>query len=465
MWFFKYFLLISLGLMSTFSLANKPNIVYVIVDDLGWKDVGFHGGVPLTPNIDQLAKEGALLERFYTLPFSTSTRAAVLTGRYPMRYGLQMLSILPWNSYGIPADERLLPGALSEIGYETAAFGEWRLGHANKVFWPTQKGFKYFYGSLNKGLNHFKTLENYNTDWWENENRITVSGYDSEIITDRVVEFIENREEEKPFFLYIAYPNPASPNEVPSRYLEAYSDIENKEQKKYYGMVSALDSAVGKVVDALKKEEILENTLIVFHSDNGGAVKNKYLTGDNDVKDAVANNGLLFNGKGSLYEGGIRVPAIFYWKGKIKPLMTNELTHVTDMYATLMQIAGASMLASDQVKPADGVSIWNMLSSGGSSPRDEILVNTNEFRGALIVNNWKLIVHGALPRRVELYDIRDDPTEEVNRVRSEPDIKDKMMKRFNDYSWEMTPSLYLKDLAHPHSVKAPIFWRDNPTRP
>ncbi|MAW32832.1 MAG: sulfatase [Proteobacteria bacterium] len=444
---------------------SKPNIIYILADDLGWKDVGFHGGVAKTPNIDLMAKQGARLERFYTLPYSTPTRAALLTGRYPLRYGLQMMSILPWNTYGISETERLLPEALKTAGYSTAAFGEWRLGHAKKKFFPTERGFDYFFGSLNKGRKHFKSSDTKNLDWWEGEEQIDVEGYDAEIIAKSVKDYINDNANKTPFFLYISFPNPAFPFEAPEKYLQSYRDIANKNQRNYYAMVSALDYSVGKIIESLREQKLENNTLIIFHSDNGGAVKNKYKTGDGDVPLAVANNGPFFNGKGSLYEGAVRVPALAYWPSKIKPQMTNELIHVTDMYNTLLTVAGASLSSDEQVKPTDGVNAWSVISEGRLSARKEILLNVDEFRGALISNNWKLIVYATLPARFELFNIQDDPTEENNRSRTEPEIVKKLLRRFNDFAWEMAPSEYLKDLARPHENHAPIFWRNNPTRP
>ncbi len=458
------FLTLNIGL-NTGASELKPNIIYILADDLGWKDVGFHGGTTKTPALDKLATGGARLERFYTLPYSTSTRAALMTGRYPMRYGLQMMSLLPWNSYGLPQNERLLPDALKEAGYSTAAFGEWRLGHADKIFWPIQKGFDHFFGSLNKGRRHFKDASTKNLDWWLNNQKIGVSGYDAHLISQNVVEYIEDQDDKSPFFLYISFPNPSPPFEAPEEFVTLYSHVENLQKRNYYAMVSALDQSIGKIVNTLQKQNLIDNTLIIFQSDNGGAVHNKYVTGDGDVTSSVANNGPFFNGKGSLYEGGIRVPAIAYWPKKITPQMTNEPIHVTDMYTTLLKLSRASLDPSKQVKPLDGVDVWDVISQNSVSTRKEILVNVDEFRGALISENWKLIVYATLPGRVELFNIQDDPTEENNRARTEPEVLTKLLKRFNDYAWEMNPSLYLIDLASPHQNKAPIFWRNNPTRP
>ncbi len=465
-------IIVFLSISALFSITGeviaaekKPNIVYILADDLGWKDVGFHGGLAKTPNLDKLAMKGARLEKFYTLPYSTPTRSAFLTGRYPMRFGLQLMSILPWNSYGIPKSERLLSEALNTVGYHTAAFGEWRLGHAKRELRPTQRGFDQFYGSLNKGRSHYKNPTIENQDWWTDEEQTKVRGYDTELIAGKVKNFILEKSDQTPFFMYIAFPAPASPFEAPKKYLNLYKNIESNDLRTYYAMISALDQAIGEIVETLNTQGLLKNTLIIFHSDNGGAVRNKYKTGDGDVPVTVADNGPFFNGKGSLYEGGIRVSALAYWENIIKPQMTTEPIHITDMYPTLAKLAGVSLDPSEQVKPLDGVDVWPTIMKGDPTPRKEILINADEFRGGLIIGNWKLIVYATLPGRMELFNIQDDPTEENNRSNTEPVILKKLLKRFNDYAWEMAPSQYLKDLAAPHDSYAPIFWRNNPTRP
>ena len=456
-------------LLATLSHAgaseSPPNIIYILADDLGWKDVGYHGGQAMTPNIDTLANNGARLEKFYTLPYSSSSRAALMTGRYPMRFGLQMMSILPWNSYGVPPDERLLPEALREAGYTTAAFGEWRLGHAQQQYLPNSRGFDYFFGSLNKGRNHFKDKSNINMDWWLNSVRTPIGGYDSEVISEQVRDYMGALSGQKPFFLYISFPNPASPFEAPEKFTKMYVNVEDEDRRNYLAMVSALDLAIGEIISKLDDLGFAEQTLIIFHSDNGGAVRNKYKTGDGDVAKAVADNGPLFNGKGSLYEGGIRVPALLYWPTRIKPQMTNELVHITDMYTTLLKVGRASLESNKQVKPVDGLDARPVIFDGSTSSRSEVLVNVDEFRGALILDNWKLIVYASLPGRVELYNIQDDPTEENNRSKSEPKRLKEMLKRFTDLAWEMSPSEYLRDLSRPHKILAPVYWRNNPTRP
>ena len=446
--------------------AEQPHIVYILVDDLGWKDVGFHGGRPKTPNLDALALSGARLEKFYTLPNSTPTRAALMTGRYPMRFGLQMLSILPWSSYGLPVQERTLAQALHDSGYRTAAFGEWRLGHASKDFWPTRRGFDYFYGSLAGGIDHFrKTGLSGDPDWWRGEHRLNQDGYDTELITRETVDFVSRHDPKRPLFLYVAFPAPATPLQAPDTYLNRYPDVVPVERKSYFAMISAIDDGIGAILAALDARGMRDNALIVFHSDNGGAVNNKYESGDGDVSRTVADNGPFHNGRGSLHEGGIRVVALAAWPGRIRPGVVAERIHVTDMYPTLLALAGAALDRETQVKPIDGVDVWPVIAQDKLSTRQEMLVNVEEFRGAIVVGNWKLIVYSALPAKYELYNVHDDPSEEDNRAEREPQRVQQLLGRLNEYAWEMSASLYLQDLARARHHDTPIFFGENPTRP
>ncbi len=446
--------------------ADRPHIVYILANDLGWKDVGYHGGKAFTPHLDELAANGARLEKFYTLPNSTPTRAALMTGRYPMRFGMQMLSILPWSSYGVPLDERLLPQALKLAGYRTAAFGQWQLGHASRDMLPTQRGFDYFYGSLDSGMDHFrKTNRIGKQDWRRGERPIRERGYATTLIARDAAAFIAKHDASQPLFMYVSLPTPAAPLQAPREQLDKYGNIQRIDLRTYYAMVSALDDAVGTIVDALTEKGIINNVLLIFHSDNGGAVKNKFLSGDGDVSRSVADNGPFRNGSGSFYEGGIRVVALAVWPGRIERGFVAERIHVTDMYTTLLNLAGAPLDSVSQTKPLDGLDMWPVIAEGKPGPRNEMLINVDEFRGAIMIDNWKLIVYAPLPSRTELYNVADDPSEERDQVKRESDRVRKMLARLNEYAWEMQPSRYLEDLVRARVYETPMFWGDNPQRP
>jgi len=443
--------------------ADRPNIVYILADDLGWKDVGFHGGAIRTPNLDGLAQQGVRLERFYSEPYSTSARAALLTGRYPMRYGLQTLSILPWSQYGLPTGERLLPEALKEAGYRTVMLGKWQLGHFKKDYWPTQRGFDSFYGSFNAGIDCLrKTNQSLEPDWHRNERLTKEEGDCTTLIGKEAARVIDKHDIARPLFLYLSFSGPQAPLQATKRYLDLYKDVRDEQRRKYAAMVATLDDAIGMVITALGRKGMAADTLIVFHSDNGGALPNKYPTGDGDVQRQFSDNGPYRDGKGSFYEGSLRVVALASWPEKIPAGVVSERIHVTDMYPTLLGIAGARR---EQDKPVDGIDQWQTITGEKLSPRKELLLGMEDFRGALMVENWKLIVYSRLPVRYELYNVQDDPSEEDNHAEREPQRIQEMLVRFNEFAWEMAPSLYLEDLLKPRKYPTPIYWGDNPVRP
>ncbi|HEX7812793.1 MAG TPA: arylsulfatase [Burkholderiales bacterium] len=450
-------------LIACAAAAQPPHIVYILADDLGWKDVGFHGGTANTPNLDRLARDGVRLEKFYTLPYSTATRAALMTGRYPMRYGLQTLSILPWSEYGLPVEEKTLPQVLKDAGYRTAMIGKWQLGHHSRDFWPTRRGFDYFYGSFNGEVDYFrKTSRSGEPDWRRNEQKVSEAGYSTSLIGRDAARFIAAHDPGQPLFLYLSFQSPQAPLQAPKEYLEAYKDVADENRRTYYAMISALDDAVGAVAAALGKNGMADDTLIVFHSDNGGALPNKYPTGDGDVKKSAADNGPYADGKGGLHEGSVRVVAFASWPGRIPSGIVAERIHVTDMYPTLAAVAG---IAPGQKRPLDGINQWDTIASGKPSPRRELLLNMEDSRGALLRDNWKLIVYSRLPVRYELYNIQDDPSEEDNRAEREPQRLQEMLARFNELAWEMAPSLYLEDAQKPRKFPTPVFFGENPVRP
>lgn len=227
-------------------------------------------------------------------------------------------------------------------------------------------------------------------------------------------------------------------------------------------MIGALDDAVGTIAAALERRGMADATLIVFHSDNGGAMPNKFATGDGDVRRQVADNGPYADGKGGLHEGSVRVAAFATWPQKIPAGIVAERIHVTDMFPTLLRLAGAT---PDQARALDGIDQWDTLSAGKASPRREMLLNMEDTRGALVRDHWKLIVYSRLPVRYELYNIQDDPSEEDNRADREPQRLQEMLARFNEIAWEMTPALYIDDAQKPRRHPTPIFLGENPVRP
>jgi arylsulfatase A-like enzyme len=458
---FRLAVLFAFAIGTPCQAAERPNIVYILADDLGWKDVGFHGGSIKTPHLDRLAQSSAILNAFYVQPYSTQTRAALMTGRYPMRYGLQTASIMPASRYGLPEEERTLAQSLKEAGYATAWVGKWQLGHAKPEFWPTHRGFDYFYGSLS-GQVGFMLDAATNADWRRGDKPVKESGYVTALLAKDAVNVINKRNPTKPLLLMLSFSAPAAPYGAPKELQDKFSDIADPFRRRYTAAVSAVDSAVGQVVAALEQNKMLDNTLIVFHSDNGGALPTRFKTGDADVENFAADNGIFREGRGSLYEGGVRVTAIASWPGKIKPKsVVTDMLHATDMFATLLKLGGVS---AEPPQALDGVDQWPALAEGRPGARKEMLINVEEFRGAIRSGEWKLVVHAALPRILELFDISNDPEEAQNLAERNPERVKQMLAKLNDYAYEMAPAAYLDEAAETRVGQPPIVWRYNPVR-
>jgi arylsulfatase B len=423
--------------------APRPNIVYIVADDLGWKDVGYHGSDIKTPNIDKLANDGARLEQFYVQPMCTPTRAALMTGRYPFRYGLQTLVIPTPSKYGMPTDEWLLPQALKDTGYRTVMVGKWHLGHADRKYWPRQRGFDYHYGAMVGEIDYFTHSSGKVMDWFRNDKPVKEEGYVTQLLGKDAVSQILEQDPKKPLFLYLAFTAPHSPYQAPQQYLDKYKNIADPTRRAYAAMITSMDDEIGNVVAALDKKKMRENTLIIFMSDNGGN-RLAMLAGDADVSKLKlpADNGPYRGGKGMLYEGGTRVAALANWPGHIKSGEVTGMMHVVDMFPTLAGLAGASL---NKGKPLDGVNVWSAISEGKPSPRTEVVYNIEPFRAGLREGDWKLIWRTPLPSALELYNIPQDPSEKNNLADTNPQKVAELQKRVEVLAKESAKSLFLVD--------------------
>ena len=401
---------------------GRPNIVVILADDLGWADVGWHGREIRTPRLDALANAGAKLEHFYVQPVCSPTRGALMTGRYPMRYGLQVGVVRPWAQYGLPLEERTLPQALREVGYETAICGKWHLGHVQTEYLPTHRGFEHQYGHYNGALDYFTHVRDGGFDWHRDDRACRDEGYSTHLIAREAVRRIEARDRSRRLFLYVAFNAAHAPHQVPDSYKQPYAPLAEP-RRTYAGMVSALDEAVGKIADAIEREGLGRDTLILFASDNGGPAPGR-----------VTSNGPLHGAKATVYEGGVRVPAFATWPGQIAPGTTaNTPLHIVDWYPTLLKLAGATQV---QPLPVDGRDAWGAIARGEPSPHEEILLNSTPNGGAIRVGDWKLVLKAdddddnearteastavAAKLSEELFQLADDPCEKHNLAAKNP---------------------------------------------
>ncbi len=405
-------LLLLLAGVTVAAEPSKPNVVVILADDMGRNDCGFMGGTEIkTPHLDKLAKAGTILDAFYVQPVCSPTRAAFLTGRYPMRHGLQVGVVRPWAQYGLPLDERTLASALADAGYATAICGKWHLGHFQPEYLPTKRGFAHQYGHYNGQIDYFAHTRDGGFDWHKDDQECRDEGYSTHLIADDAVKFVADTAGKKPFFLYVPFNAVHAPHQAPAEYMKPYETLKG-ERKKYAGMLAAMDEGVGKIVAAVEKAGVRENTLFLFSSDNGGPSPG-----------TVTDNGKYRAGKGTLYEGGVRVAAFATWDKVIPAGKTNsEPMHIVDWYATLVKLGGAKV---EQKLPVDGLDVWPTLTGGKPSPHASILVNTTPAGGAVRAGDWKLVVKngdddpdgGAVKKgkeSVELFDLKADPYEKTN---------------------------------------------------
>ena len=451
------------GVLPANAADKQPNIVYIVADDLGWKDVGFHGSDIKTPNLDKLEQQGVQFTQFYAQPMSTPTRAALMTGRYPFRYGLQTLVIPSAHTWGLPTDEGLLPQALGEAGYETAIVGKWHLGHADQKYWPRQRGFDYQYGPLIGEIDYFTHEQHGVVDWYRNNQVVKEEGYSTTLLGNDAVKLINAHDTTKPLYLYLTFNAPHTPYQAPQEYLDQYKNIADQYRRAYAGSITAMDDQIGRVIAALEKKGMRENTLIVFQSDNGGT-RNAMFTGETDMSKATipCDNGPYREGKGTLYEGGTRVVAFANWPGHIKPGKVDGMMHVVDMYPTLVAVGGAKL---GKNKPLDGLDMWPTISEGKPSPRTEIIYNIEPFRAGVREGDWKLIWRAPLPSYPELYNIAQDPSEKNNLAAQDPEEVVVLQKRANELASQMVKPMLLvvefdamrKRLAMPPALPAEEF--------
>ena len=404
--------------------AIKPNIVFLLIDDLGYADVGFNGGKDIsTPNIDKLARAGTILESHYVQPVCSPTRAALMTGRYATHTGVYTI-VRPHAKWGLPLAERTLAAALREAGYETAITGKWHLGEFEPAYLPTARGFDHQYGHYFGMIDYFTHMRGTSHDWYRDDKEVKEEGYSTHLIAHEACRIIAEKDKSKPLLLYVPFNGVHTPLMVPDNYLQPYGALKGP-RLKLAGMLAAVDEAIGQIVAALDKAGLRENTLILFSSDNGGQKP-----GENTPLRAF---------KGTIYEGGVRGCAFATWPGHIPSGATiKEPMHVIDWFPTLVKLAGGSL---EQKLPLDGRDVWPMLTQGAKSPHDAILSVQAPTHAAVRMGDWKLLMNAseqdseeatdsaakkknkgaAKPDSVELYNLVVDIGEKTNLADKEPE--------------------------------------------
>lgn len=403
--------------------APSPNFLIILADDLGYGGIGAFGHEQVrTPHLDALSEEGLTFYHFYAnAPVCTPTRAALLTGNYQQRSGLEGVIYVRWETrqVGLDTSEVTLAERLKARGYATGIMGKWHLGY-KKEYNPVQQGFDEFYGYVSGNVDYHSHYDNAGIfDWWHNLDTLREEGYVTDLITEHAVDFIEQHSDE-PFFLYVPHEAPHVPFQsrtdtayrYPNRDFSYYGPVEDT-AATYNAMIEAMDEGVGHIMEALRAHGLEENTLVFFLSDNGG--------------ERFGDNGPLSGFKGGLREGGIRVPAIAYWKGRIEPGESYANLMSMDLYPTLLKLAGAKPFDTGSV---DGEDFSEILLDQDLGPVRPLFWR---YRGqrAVVEGPWKLHL---TPTDTSLYHLTEDPAETTDRSEEEPQVRAMLLMQL--ITWE-----------------------------
>jgi arylsulfatase A-like enzyme len=476
--------------------AKAPNIVLILADDLGKFDISLYGGrTAQTPNIDKIGQKGIRFADGYTAsPICAPSRAAMLTGRSNNRFGMEFQPqaryplnrleylafryIVPTDNWrvaaqfdfpdqesmdrqGLPRTEITLAEALSAAGYATAMFGKWHLGHGAGMR-PNERGFQSFFGfyeaftlfadSNSPGMVNAPTQEFSDKHIWkkgrsgtcallENGKPVKEEKYLTFAIADRACSYIKDHKD-KPFFLYLPFNAPHTPFQAPQEYYNKVKGEPNHVRRVYKAMILALDHAVGQITETLEKEGLIENTLIWFASDNGAA-----------LYALAGNNAPYRGGKLTHYEGGLNVPFMLQWKGRLLPLTFPYPTSLTDVMVTSMAAAGIPLPAD---RTFDGVNLLPFLDSTTKAPHLEFKWKSGPNR-ALRNSRYKLVVN-ELSHTVELFDLLTDPEERHNLAGEQAATVQSLMQNLNRWLQSLPPTLWPGIMDHGIEFNGKVYY-------
>jgi len=417
------------------SLPNRPNILLIVADDLGWGDVSYHGGRIPTPNLDRLAREGVQLDSHYVMPQCTPMRSSLLSGVWASRYDLTHSR--GGAGTGFPAGFKLLPEVMRDAGYTTLHAGKWHVGPAPGQR-PWERGFTHTYGSLHGVIPPWRHLGKVGADgdfWQRNGEPLTEEGvHTTDLLTAQAITWLREQAAQtapKPWFLYLAHFAPHTPLDPPKDWLAKFADqpfdgdrAEADRARRYAATVAHFDDAIGRVIAALLATKQAENTLVVFTSDNGPQI----------VPADPAQNGGTSGGlrgfKATTYEGGIRVPALAWWPQRLKPRKLVTPLMVVDWLPTFAALAGVDSPVRQKL---DGTNIWPLLDGSLAKPAERLVyIKYLGGMSALRDGDWKLVTRGTSrfarslmvgeDREDQLFNLAEDPSERVDLAAKRPDV-------------------------------------------
>ena len=396
----------------TVQVAEANNVLFFVVDDLGWGDVGYHGSKISTPTIDNIVAGGIELNRVYTFPVCELTRAGLLTGRSPLTIGVKNEHFYGTTG-GLPLDENLISQDFKAANYSTFMLGKWHLGGSvDTEFLPQHRGFDHFYGLVGGAIDSDShkvpnPKGNKPTDWQRNGVQVDETGHATDLIAQEAVTLIESLKRDEPFFMYVAFNAVHTPLRAPPDLVEKYQFFENPDRQIYAAMVEQVDRAMGTILDTLKEQSLHENTLVVFLSDNGG----------NEDNGGALNNPLR-GGKAEVFEGGIRTTGALYWPNTIDPGMkSDQFLSVMDLYSTVLSATGITPIG---LNPLDGIDRWNELTHSTTTPPSNLVIGFGRSF-AVFDQQWKLIWNRKSNQEF-LFDIIKDPNETQNLADRYPTI-------------------------------------------
>ncbi|KAG8189389.1 hypothetical protein JTE90_021891 [Oedothorax gibbosus] len=454
---------------------KQPHIVFVVADDLGWNDVSWHNSKLFTPNLEALARQGVILNQSYVQPICTPSRVAFMTGYYPYKVGRQNHVLHPLVPTGVPLRFSFISEKLREVGYSTHAIGKWHLGYCNLSYTPTYRGFDSFFGFYNGALDYYTHTRSSrqkppNIKWnepfmqfgFDLRNNTKVSRryngvYSTRLLSEVAKELISSQSPELPLYLFLSFQSVHSPLQVPKVYEDLYRHIRDEKRRKYSGMVTAMDTAVGVVVEALKTYGFWKDCVFVFTTDNGGQTV------------SGGNNWPLRGNKGTMWEGGTRALTFIHSSYlKKKGYVNDKLFHAVDWFPTLLSIALGNPVAG-----IDGVDQWNVISHDEEAVRNEIVYNIydlDEPKAAIRKGDYKLIQgfpgkpsdwiapsDGSLTQSiysrmkkfdtlnntrdsVRLYNVKKDPLERYNLAKKLPQKVKRLLSRLKELKRFMVPA-------------------------
>ncbi|HIA01925.1 MAG TPA: arylsulfatase [Myxococcales bacterium] len=433
---------------------SRPHILLIVADDLGYNDVGFHSGAKNspTPVIDKLAKNGVELTNFYVHPLCSPTRAAMLTGRHPIRYGMQFEVIRPWMENGLSLNEFLLPQALKRANYKSVIIGKWHLGHSEK-YQPFRRGFDHQYGPHKGAINYYSKERGGEVDWFRNGKQVkNEKSYATNLLGKEAVKIIQEHNKKQPLFMYLPFNAVHVPLQGPPKHKKpklkkikgegkkAYKERLDKETFRW--MLKNLDTNIGRILAALKERKMRKNTLVFFISDNGG-------------HKGISDNSPFRGNKGSFYEGGIRVVSIVNWPAQLKAGKRDQPMHAVDLYPTLLNLVGVDSNGIKQQLPIDGIDVWPTVAREATLKRKDLFLNVHRNLGAIRSGRWKLYVKfasckklegntleqcdkcskvsGKYAHRKQLFDLSNDPGETKDLAAKKRKVVARMFKELMTY--------------------------------